>query len=273
MVFKNTQTQYSYPLYLTNGDINLQNGVVTFLIPASAVSNIRGIYQSGANVFYVTATQQSLTTVIYSGLFDMYDSPSNINDLNTTQLQITIESQQTSTATPITTSTKSPFNNANLINRANLNALSSTKILISPTLGSKSSGNISNNLSANISNSNTTNTNGSSINTNSSVTNSDTTNKPKITGSKIATVDVDNQLNYTTTIGGGIWNSSNVTVATIDSTSNNTANVGVNSSGTTTITYIAPNGNSDSIILTVKQKSSGSSGSGSGGGHKPPKIV
>ena len=272
MVFKNTQTQYSYPLYLTNGDINLQNGVVTFLIPASAVSNIRGIYQSGANVFYVTGTQQSLTTVIYSGLFDRYDSPSNINDLNTTQLQITTETPPTPPTPP--TQPTSPFNKANLINKANLTALSSPKILISPTLVSKSSGNISNNLSANISNSNTTNINGSSgANSGSSGANSGTTNKPKITGSKIATVDVDNQLNYTTTIGGGTWNSSNVTVATIDSTGNNTANVGVNSSGTTTITYTAPNGNTDSIILTVKPKSSGSSGSGSGGGHKPPKIV
>jgi hypothetical protein len=80
---------------LQNNDINLQNGVVTFLIPASAVSNIRNINQSGTNVFYITATQQNLTTVIYSGLFDMYDSSNNINNLNTTSnLQIT-------TATPV----------------------------------------------------------------------------------------------------------------------------------------------------------------------------
>jgi hypothetical protein len=134
MVFKNTQVQYSYPLYLNNGDINLQNGVVTFLIPASAVSSIRNINQSGANVFYVTATQQNLTTVIYSGLFDMYDSPENINSLNTTSnLQIT-----TTTPTPPVSTNTSTVNNIKvtsaLTNQANQVALSNAKLQVSPNI-------------------------------------------------------------------------------------------------------------------------------------------
>ena len=79
--FKNAQSQYDFPLYTNNSDLDISKGIVTFLIPASSVSNLRTIANSGTNVFYITSTQQNSTSVIYSGLFDMYDSVTNINNL------------------------------------------------------------------------------------------------------------------------------------------------------------------------------------------------
>jgi len=83
LVFKNTQTNVSFDIYSNNSDINLANGVVVFLVPTKKLSDIRLIYNSGVNVFYITSTQQGVTSVIYSGLFELYDSPSNINNLTT----------------------------------------------------------------------------------------------------------------------------------------------------------------------------------------------
>ena len=34
-------------------------------------------------MFYITSTQQNITSVIYSGLFELYDSTTNLNNLAT----------------------------------------------------------------------------------------------------------------------------------------------------------------------------------------------
>ena len=83
LVFKNTQMEYNFQLYSNNGEISLINGVVLFLIPTNKISDIRSIYNSGVNTFYITSTQQNITSVIYSGLFELYDSPTNLNNLAT----------------------------------------------------------------------------------------------------------------------------------------------------------------------------------------------
>ena len=83
LVFKNTQTSVSFEIYSNNNNINLANGVIVFLIPSKKLADIRLIYNSGVNVFYITGTQQGITTVIYSGLFELYDSIKNINNLTT----------------------------------------------------------------------------------------------------------------------------------------------------------------------------------------------
>ena len=110
LVFKNSQIEDDFQIYTNNGDVNLANGVVVFLIPESKISDIRTIYASGINIFYITATQQNITTVIYSGLFELYDSVTNINNLTiaaTTQLSISSSSALISSspinATPIIT--------------------------------------------------------------------------------------------------------------------------------------------------------------------------
>jgi len=110
LTFKNTQTQYNFPLYLSNGDINLSKGTVVFMVPSSSITNLRTMLQSGSSVFYITSTQQNMTTVLYSGLFDMYDSSTNISNLiNAAVAQIAASAgssiQIETTATTTTTTT------------------------------------------------------------------------------------------------------------------------------------------------------------------------
>jgi hypothetical protein len=82
LTIKSQSLTVSASLYVESGSINLASGYVSFKIVSSKVNDIRKIYNSGINIFYITSTQQSTTTVIYSGLFQIYDSPSNVTSLN-----------------------------------------------------------------------------------------------------------------------------------------------------------------------------------------------
>ncbi|NBP57895.1 hypothetical protein EBU71_15420, partial [bacterium] len=88
-VIKNTELAVEATLYLASNQVDLANGITVFKIPASKINDIRKIYNSGINVFYITSTTDSGTTVIYSGLFVIYDSRDNVQTLNNnlTQLQ------------------------------------------------------------------------------------------------------------------------------------------------------------------------------------------
>jgi hypothetical protein len=55
------------------------------------MNDVRKIYDSGVNLFYITNTQDAGTNVIYSGLFNIYDSKKNIADINDTQKKIQAE--------------------------------------------------------------------------------------------------------------------------------------------------------------------------------------
>jgi hypothetical protein len=81
LTFKNSQYQYDFPLYTTNADVDVSKGIVTFLVPSSSVSNLRNMVINGPGNFYIVGTVQNSTSVIYSGLFDLYDSNSNLNNL------------------------------------------------------------------------------------------------------------------------------------------------------------------------------------------------
>lgn len=81
-VIKNDQNQITFPLFTESGDINLAIGQVVFKINQSRFAEIKKIYDSGINIFYITGKSQSTTSVIYTGLFKIYDSRSNVNALN-----------------------------------------------------------------------------------------------------------------------------------------------------------------------------------------------
>lgn len=83
LVFKNSQTEVKSPLYTESGEIDLENGVVLFKIDSSKVPDLRNIYDSNINAFYLTTTFNDTTTILYSGTFKMYDSLNNLNQLNT----------------------------------------------------------------------------------------------------------------------------------------------------------------------------------------------
>jgi hypothetical protein len=81
-VIKNDISQISFPLYTESGDINLSIGQIIFKIGQDRFNEIKKVYDSGINIFYITGTSQSTTSVVYTGLFKVYDNKSNVADLN-----------------------------------------------------------------------------------------------------------------------------------------------------------------------------------------------
>lgn len=81
-VIKNDQNQITFPLFTESGDINLAIGQVVFKVNQNRFNEIKKIYDSGINVFYITGKSQSTTSVIYTGLFKIYDNKSNVSALN-----------------------------------------------------------------------------------------------------------------------------------------------------------------------------------------------
>ena len=79
---KNDKISFSTNLYMASNEVNLVNGVVVFKIQSSRMNDIKTIYSSGVNVFYITGTTDTGTNVIYSGLFTIYDSTTNVSKLN-----------------------------------------------------------------------------------------------------------------------------------------------------------------------------------------------
>ncbi len=80
-VIKNPQIYFETTLFLASNEVDLGNGIVVFKIPSSKMSDIRKVYESGFNVFYVTSSTDTGTVVIYSGLYMIYDTIENINNL------------------------------------------------------------------------------------------------------------------------------------------------------------------------------------------------
>ena len=82
LVIKNDQNQFTFPLFIESGDIDLSIGQVIFKIPQNRFNDIKKIYDSGINLFYIVGTSQSTTSVIYTGLFKIYDNKANVTSLN-----------------------------------------------------------------------------------------------------------------------------------------------------------------------------------------------
>ena len=82
LVIKNDQNQFTFPLFIESGDIDLSIGQVIFKIPQNRFNDIKKIYDSGINLFYIVGTSQSTTSVIYTGLFKIYDNRANVTLLN-----------------------------------------------------------------------------------------------------------------------------------------------------------------------------------------------
>lgn len=82
MVFKNSRLSLKVELYSESDSIDLSIGQLAFRIEDDNISTIREIYNSGVNLWYITSTADQKTTVIYSGLFELYDSADNVSTLN-----------------------------------------------------------------------------------------------------------------------------------------------------------------------------------------------
>ena len=101
LVFKNSILTSAFDIFQNTGEVDLANGTVVFMIPSNKITDIRSIYNSGINVFYITSTQQSITTVIYSGLFKLYDSVDNVNSMNSIANQLNLNTNANTQATII----------------------------------------------------------------------------------------------------------------------------------------------------------------------------
>ena len=88
LIIKNQTLSVESKLYLQSNTVDLTIGQVVFRIPASRMNDVRKIYDSGTNLFYITSTQETTTTVIYAGLFTIYDTSKNVVDMNIMQEEI-----------------------------------------------------------------------------------------------------------------------------------------------------------------------------------------
>ena len=82
LIFKNDSNLVEFPLYQDSGAINLAIGQITFKITQSKFQDIKKIYSSGINIFYISSTNQNVTSVVYTGLFKIYDNSVNVAELN-----------------------------------------------------------------------------------------------------------------------------------------------------------------------------------------------
>ena len=83
LVFKNDKNIIEVLPYIESNSINLSIGQIAFKITQNKMSDIKKIYESGINIFYITSLIQNITSVVYTGLFKIYDNTSNVAQLNT----------------------------------------------------------------------------------------------------------------------------------------------------------------------------------------------
>ena len=82
LVFKNDLSTVDFPLMVEAPDNDLKVGQVVFKVTQSKFQLVKKIFTSGVNLFYITATNQSTTTLVYTGLFQIFDTTGNVANLN-----------------------------------------------------------------------------------------------------------------------------------------------------------------------------------------------
>ena len=79
---KNDSNAISFEPFIESGEIDLVNGGLAFKINEAKFQEIKRIYNEGINVFYITGTNLSTTSVVYTGLFKIFDDRNNVEELN-----------------------------------------------------------------------------------------------------------------------------------------------------------------------------------------------
>lgn len=82
LVFKNDDKIYEFPLYIDSGSVDLSIGQLAFRVTQNKFADIKRLYESGVNVFYITSEIQSVRSVVYSGLYKIYDNLANVAGMN-----------------------------------------------------------------------------------------------------------------------------------------------------------------------------------------------
>jgi hypothetical protein len=81
-VIKNDKSEVSSALYTETGQVDLKIGQLVFKVPQAKVNEVKKIHDSGVNVFYIIGTSKNITSVVYTGLFKIYDNKNNVTELN-----------------------------------------------------------------------------------------------------------------------------------------------------------------------------------------------
>ena len=96
-VIKNDKSEVSSPLYTETGQVDLKIGELVFKLPQAKFSEVKKINDSGINVFYIIGTSKGTTSVIYTGLYKIYDNKNNVIELNKTSTTLNKQMAQTKT--------------------------------------------------------------------------------------------------------------------------------------------------------------------------------
>lgn len=81
IVFKNENTIVEFSQYFSNETV-AKFGMCQFKVSENKFKDIKDIYKSGVNIFYITTTNYGITNVIYTGLYDILDnSNGSLSDL------------------------------------------------------------------------------------------------------------------------------------------------------------------------------------------------
>jgi hypothetical protein len=144
-VIQNDTISVKVPLYWNSNAIDLTHGVVSFKIPQTRMNDVKKIYDSGNNAFYITSTLDTVSTVVYSGLFTIFDrSLQDLNQQYTNNQQLyqiipgTNKLQGTAVVT-MTVGGTSSVTSGNGLPINNLKNLLTTKSNFAQSLNSKSS--------------------------------------------------------------------------------------------------------------------------------------
>lgn len=101
IVFKNDSAKEEFPIMTQSNEINTAGGVIVFKIPESRFLSIKKIFSTGNNIFYITATNAGGSTQVYNGLYQIYDTTTNIGTLNNaTQTAAAATTQPTTKTDP-----------------------------------------------------------------------------------------------------------------------------------------------------------------------------
>lgn len=82
MIIKNDKIEVNTPLYIEAGVVDLKGGQCVFKVTQAKFKDVKAIYTSGINVFYIVGISKSTTSVIYTGLFKIFDNKENVSELN-----------------------------------------------------------------------------------------------------------------------------------------------------------------------------------------------
>jgi hypothetical protein len=93
-IIRNDKTEVAFPLYVESAGVDLKNGELVFKVSQNKFIDIKKIYDSGVNIFYIVGSNRGNNSVIYTGLYKIFDNKQNVAELNQQAAEIVRSSNQ-----------------------------------------------------------------------------------------------------------------------------------------------------------------------------------